>query len=183
MTVRVLALDIATTTGVCYDGMDWIDVPKFETWELRSAGGVGQYGARFASLARRLDSLIAALAMAKCKPDIIAFEEPLNVKRRSSKMSNGVTRLLVGLASVAECVAYQHGIKCVEVPVSTAKAHFGGRTKDADPKAAVMARCRVLGWQVKNTDEGDSAAIWSFVKCTSDPKFSYQTTPLFGRRA
>lgn len=181
--IRVLALDIASTTGVCHDDPKYPNVPFFRTFELRGAGGAGEFGPRFAALHTRLDVLLDAMIRHNWKPDVVAFEEPLNVRRRQSKMSNSTTRLLVGLAAVAECLANIHGIKCYEVNVSTAKAHFGGRTTDDDPKAAVMARCKQLGWHVKNDNEGDAGALWSYTKCMLDPKFSYQTTPLFGRSA
>lgn len=177
--IRVLALDIASSTGVCYDDPARPNAPCFKTWDLRVPGPEG-YGTKFAELARRLNGLLASLGQS-C-PTVLAFEEPLNVKRRSKKMSNYTTRLLIGLASVAELTARQHGMQCFEVPVSTGKAHFGGRTTDSDPKAAVLARCRQLGWPVKNSDEADSGALWSFTKARLDQKFSYQSTPLFWRQ-
>lgn len=182
MTVRVLALDLATRTGVCCDSLAHDNVPAFRTWELSGVGGIGIYAPRFHDLRNRLHGLIHEAQVA-----VVAFEEPLNVMRKmtrgSKPMNNNTTRFLIGLSAIVDECCYANGVKTYEVSVSTAKAHFGGRTTDADPKAAVFARCVQLGWPVKNTDESDAGAIWSFVKCKLDQKFSYRTTPLFGRRA
>lgn len=187
--IRVLALDLATQTGVAFDDPDPegggrrrlqpIERPTFKTWQLAPSGH-RRFGVRFAELYDRMIKLIDDLDYESKKPDVIAFEEPLLHKYRRGYGSGDNVRLLVGLAAVAEMVAEQHSIKCVEVNITTVKVHFGG--KAGGDKEAIGARCRQLGWATKNADESDAASIWSFVKCSLDPKFSYQSTPLFGRQ-
>lgn len=172
MTIRVLALDLSTTTGVAFDTAD--NIPAFSTWELAPAA-VEDYGTRYADLAYRLEAKIAEV-----RPHVVAFERPIIPQGRKFRLH--VVRLLVGLAAVAETIAAQHRLRRVEIPVSTVKQHFGARSGSSD-KSPITARCLQLGWKVRNDDEADAASIWSYVKCCEDPSFSYVSTPLFGRRA
>ena len=165
----VLALDIATATGAAWDGPD--GQPVFATHRAPDLG----LGLKCKSFAGWLDETIMVVG-----PDLVAVEAPLmrthNVKLRSSIETD---RLLITLAGMAHYVAACSGLAVVEKNVQEVKAYFvGGRHVD---KPAMIARARLLGWNVRNDHEADAGALWALVRSQRDPQFRIDTTPLFGR--
>lgn len=119
-----------------------------------------------------------------CKPTHIAFEAPWvpsGGREGSRNTGTRIPRLLIGLAFLAESIAAEFGIDCSEAAPQTVRRHFVGHGRPDDPKETVMARCRQLGWPIRNDHEGDAGALWSYTQSLLDPKFSYRTTPLLAR--
>lgn len=171
MTV-VAAYDVATDVGFSTDDPKGEGRPIFATFHGPRHAAREDYGVRYAAFRAWMVDTITVH-----QPELIAIEAPLMPRGDNMKTNLITVRLLMGLAAVAEEVAATMGVRCVEENVQTIKKHFAG-TGRAD-KDAMLARCRQLGWAVANHHEADAAALWSYCKAKTDPKFQYSTTPLF----
>lgn len=167
----VLALDIATASGAAWDGPT--GAPQFTTFRLPSNYGPDDIGPRVRAFVNWMHGLAGLV-----KPSIIAVEAPLVVHSDSLKTNVDTVRLLITLAGIAHYVAdcLSPRPRVIEKNVMSVKKHLTGSGR-AD-KAAVMAACRRLGWQIKSDHEADACALWALVKAENDPGFSYRTTPL-----
>jgi Holliday junction resolvasome RuvABC endonuclease subunit len=166
---RGLALDIATFTGAAFDKKP--GRPAFATYRVPSVDDPDDFGTRYVAFSDWLAEMISVI-----KPDWGAFEAPLP-QRGSNLVTNFRTaRLLGGLVAHAEAEFVRAGIPCGEENVSTIKKHLTGNGRAE--KADIMARCRQLGWEIKNDHEADAAALWAYCHCKVNPSFSYSTTPL-----
>ena len=176
---RLIALDIALRVGFAHDGPK-AGVPITGVYDCRATSGTAKdgftLGATFESFRRWLIAKIDEV-----KPWEIAFEAPLHIVGRTMT-SQQTVRVLFGLAAMAEAVAYELDIPIAEGNIATIKKHFAGSAK-AD-KAAMVARCRQLGWDVGATadhNRADAAALWSMAHSLRDPKWAPTATPLFAR--
>lgn len=164
---RVLAIDTGTTSGAAADSES--GRPTFFTWHGARWQTKGEFGARLSEFRKWLDALVVMTS-----PDLIVFEAPL--PQRGDALTNFDTvRFLYAAAGVVELVAHDREIDCAQENVGTIKAQFAGSGR-AD-KAAVMFRCRQLGWNVRNHNEADAAALWFVAKATADPTWS---VPILG---
>jgi Holliday junction resolvasome RuvABC endonuclease subunit len=170
--VKILALDIATNTGICV-GAPGAN-PK--AWSVN----LGQ-----APEARRLSN---ALRMAHGliethKPDLIVVEAAIGGKNASAYL----TKLL----GCVEGCAYNRGVNLTSVYPATVRKHFMGKAKTSrdfphlKPAKAKLAikeeiaqRCRLLGWDVPDLDAADAAATWDWA-CATQVK-GYQAKPTGG---
>lgn len=179
---RILALDLATTTGWATDS-ERSGVPDFGSLKLDG----DDHGSKGAALADFL-----AREIAHRRPELIAFEQPSDPQFYQDKhddegkpvrRTNFMTvRMLLGVAFLVDTIAKQNKIDCVEVPVQSWRAFFTGTTRGG--KDPAQARCRQLGWLTVGFDESDACGLWAFAKANSDPKWSFDvgSTPLFGGR-
>jgi hypothetical protein len=173
--MRILALDLATTTG-CADG-DPSAHPRCWTWRLGLAGD-----SRAAKLSRLLRYMERYLA--ENRPDAVFYERglPLGAAHQIGQ-SEATVALLRGAIGVAEAVAVRVGVPRIEgLSVQEARRHLlgQGRIPAGEGKDAVWRMCRMLGWPVTNTDEADAACIWALGCSLANPRFAYLSTPLFG---
>jgi len=91
---------------------------------------------------------------------------------------------LCGLHSIMLGVASNSGVgEIVTASVGDVRNHFIGTRslKRAQAKAAVVAKCEVLGWRVADDNQGDAAATWSYACSLIDPKLALRGSPLFNR--
>lgn len=149
---RVLALDIATTTGWACDGPT-PGVPVSGTFKTPFAGGE-EFGSGFVAFEAWLSDMMSVM-----RPEVLAFEAPVP---RASAHGFQTTRILLGLATIAELVAAQNGVPCFETHIQSVRLHFTGSGRC--DKRDVMHRCRVLGWAVVQLDASDACAVWDFTK-------------------
>ncbi|MFY0633656.1 MAG: hypothetical protein JXQ91_07585 [Vannielia sp.] len=172
--MRVLALDIASTTGAAVG--DTGGAPKAWSFNL----GKGSNGLRYARLMQMIWNV--------CKehsPDLVAIEAPT--------AGNYTNQFLVGLAACAEGTALMAGSKVQVCMSPSIRKHFLGKHLTAKDfphlkrpaakkaiKGQVMARCALLGWEAEDDNAADALALWSYACAQHDPKFAYQHTPLFG---
>ena len=86
--------------------------------------------------------------------------------------------------AIVRAVAYLRGIYQIEAyAVNDVRGHFLGERglPRIDAKLAAIERCRKLGWQCLNDNEGDALALWSFACAKVDPTTALMVSPLFNR--
>lgn len=176
MSDKVLAMDIATQTGIAFDS-DVEGVPVLETFRLPPSSD-GNVGPGFVTFRKTLVKLLE-----RVNPAIVCIEAPLHIAggHRSTRPTNQQTVYkLLGLAAIAEETCCGMGYPIVETNIMTAKKHLTGNGH-AD-KAMMMRMCRTLRWDAKTSDEADAAALWCHLKALRDPRFAPRSTPLFASR-
>ncbi len=174
--MRLLALDIATTTGFAVDRPAGSNTPGPMTGTFTCRGGGFRQGAAGHSFGNWLHKVIAHFNV-----EALVFEAPL-LGGSAIVMNKQTARLLIGLAFVAETCAYGRKIPVFEANVQTVRRHFVGHGRPKNPKQAVMERCRILGWEFRNHDEADAAAVWAYTKACRDKSFRLESaTPMFAR--
>ena len=172
------AFDIAgRASGVAIG--DAGSVPHFETLRQELDGD------EFGPVGTKMRFWVIGLIV-KYRPRHIAFEAPWvpSGSRDASRPTNTrIPRVLIGLAFEIEQIADEFGITSSERSPQSVRKHFVGHGRPENPKAAVMARCRQLGWPIRNDHEADAGALWSFTQSVLDPSFAYKMTPMFARVA
>lgn len=151
---RLLALDIATTTGYAVDMPSGGDRPLFGNFKVDSDGG-DALGRAFAQFRRDLLGLISLH-----QPEVIAFEAALTERLHGLDAS----LLLLGLGAMVELTGFELDLDVYSCDVSTVRRHFVGSAYPKNPKVVVMDRCKLLGWSPKTFDESDAGAVWDYAK-------------------
>ena len=167
----IVALDIATQTGVAVGSPG--GAPR--AWSVDLGKGSSD-DARFSAVLTLTHKLIA-----EYKPRLLAIEAPVGGPKAS--------HLLIGLVACVKGCAANRSIPVKDFPINSVRKHFLGRAPRVSDypaknraaavkamKADVMARCRLLGWQVDGHDEADAVALWDFACAT----LGAQTTPAGG---
>jgi len=170
--VKILALDLATSTGVAVG--DSCGTPASETVSL----GNPPDDRRFSNALRLTNDLIE-----RHNPDLIVVEAPVGGPKASA--------YLIGLVACVRGCTYGRGILCKNAHLATVRKHFLGKSLSVKhfphlkPMAAkkaikqeVITRCRLLGWKPETDDEADACAIWDWACATFAPK--YRAMPLGG---
>jgi Holliday junction resolvasome RuvABC endonuclease subunit len=173
--LRVLSLDIATSTGFAIGAHD---DARPVTGTVRCAAIGDNYGRAGNELFAWLDDIIRVH-----RPDVVAYEAPLIIGGRTgtTRPTNaGTVRLLFGLVMAVEMATDRHGLRTYECHIQTVRRHFTGNGRCQ--KSEVMARCRTLGWDVGSNDAADAAAIWDYARSVLRPGTAVRTTPMFQER-
>lgn len=169
--MRVLALDLASSTGVAFG----------------VAGGKPQAGAVHlgATEAQRYAKAISLTCglIAKWSPDLVTVEAPVGGAKASA--------FLIGLVACVTGEATRLKVPVKAYFPATVRKHFLGKALTARDfpgknhaaakkaiKGAVMARCHLLGWEAPNGDCADALALWDYA-CAMESR-SHQVTSLPG---
>jgi crossover junction endodeoxyribonuclease RuvC len=150
--MRLLALDIATTTGFCIGGPG--GEPRFGSFRLPTRFTPDDLGGKGAAFSNWLSDLITVE-----QPTLISFEAPIP-PRGTMKTNVQTIRLLLGLAFEAEVIAYMRDVECFEANVQTARKAFTGSGRS--DKNDVIAACVKKGWKVADDHQADAGAIWHY---------------------
>lgn len=155
----ILCFDLASVTGCAYGR------PGTPPTTLSVDLGKGQAeNLRFAKALRLVDGMIR-----EHKPDLVVIEAPVKGPRASP--------FLIGLVAIVRACCAVRGVPVETYEIATVRKHFIGhnltsasfqhlpvnRRKAAarkEIKEAVIGQCRALGWDVKNDDEADAAALY-----------------------
>lgn len=167
----IVALDIASVTG-CAVGSPG-RAPK--AWSVDLGKGRSE-DARFSKALVLTHDLIE-----RYRPDLIAVEAAIGGKFASA--------FLIGVVACVRGVAANRGVPVRSFTSASVRRHFLGRAlakrdfPTLKPAAAtkaikgeVIARCRLLGWDVPDADSADAAALWDFACATA----GHQTAPSGG---
>ena len=147
--MRILALDIATTTGWAFGE------PNTEPeWGSASFRG-GSLGARISRFEDWIDQMIGGLA-----PHYVVIEKPLMVRYIPNL---DTSRLLLGFTGVVEKLCYRRDVRVCEAHNAEWKKAFIGHAsrKGRSIKADCIAKCAQHGWHVDDDNEADALGIWS----------------------
>jgi Holliday junction resolvasome RuvABC endonuclease subunit len=171
----ILALDLATRTGLCAG--DPTELPVLDNFTLPSTGeDVGKFLDAAERLARALIEQFA--------PTLIVFEAPV----LASTTALATTRKLHGLAGVVEMVAFREGIECAEVQPSTVKKNLTGHGRAE--KWDMVEACRRYGFDPKTytykgreaSDEADAFGVWLTALRRRFPQHAHAWDPMAQRR-
>lgn len=152
---RVMALDIATTTGVTVDAV--LD-PRPIIFSFNCGRDDGYLGKAFTVYERKLLEQIKMY-----RPDVLAYEAPVEQKRGSQALNSLVTaQKLLGLVAITQMVGFKLNMRLMPCNLQEVRRHFTG--SGWSDKSVVWERCKILGWKCANEDESDSAAAWDFAR-------------------
>ena len=178
----ILALDIATTTGVCEGRAG--DVPKFYTVKFAKEGDEHED-----AFERALRWIADRLAVNR--PDVIVVEAPINPAAflgkydeetgRMGMTSNPETTIrLMGLWATIAAAAKVKGITYRRARVQTVRKSFlgHGNLKGAEAKRRAMEMCKLLGWSPNNRDESDAGCVWFWTCQHFAPRLAPIITPM-----
>lgn len=168
----IVAMDIATQTGVAFGGRK-DEAPTSLSVDL-GRGRSEDY--RFSRILQLTHNLIEEHG-----PATIAIESAIGGPNASA--------YLIGLVACVRGVAANRHVPIKMCAIGSVRKHFLGRVptrrdfpgmKPAQAKAAikglVMERCRVLGWQVADDNCADACALFDFARAT----MGAQTVPAGG---
>jgi hypothetical protein len=152
--MRVLAFDLATTTGWASGQIGGQPV----SGSKRLAPPGSDHDLVFANMLRFAKELIEVE-----QPDRVVFEAPIASMIRG-KTTIHTVELLIGLPAVLQATTNLLGVSVRQASISEVRSHFIGthRLKSDEAKAAVMARCRQLGWTFVDNNAADALALWDF---------------------
>ena len=174
MTVSIMALDLATTTG----------------WAIGKPGSAPLHGSvKFGASSHEATFAKAFEWMTeKCvfhRPQIVIWEAPLATMFRRGKTTVNTTTVLYGLPAVIGAAAYRRGIYDLrKADTKDVRQHFiGSNPKREKAKPMVVKQCQRLGWQVTDDNEADALATWHYMCSLIEPKLAMSPTPLFLARA
>lgn len=173
----VLAVDLATNTGWCRGHVG--AVPVFGSLRF------GKHNSRDCAIFADALSWFSLLLQPEPRPDLVILETLLPPSAWKGESQATTFSRLAGLQSIMLGVAHLRGIPEISTAsVPDVRAHFIGERglKRKPAKEAVMQRCRRLGWEVKNDNEGDAVALWSYSCALIDPRLAMNVVPLFNRR-
>lgn len=144
---RILALDVATQTGVAF--AKGADTPEFRTEILGPPRST--HAVRCAEAMRMTNRLIT-----RYQPDILAIEAPYLDQR-----SPEAAALLYSLRGAIIGMAKVKGLHTQEFSPSKVRSHFiqNGSLGRAEAKSTVFDTCKMLGWNPRNNDESDAGAV------------------------
>lgn len=175
---RVLALDLATTTGWAYGAPG--SVPK--CGHIRFAPP----GASRAQVYRVFRTWMEdKWNVRDHQPDLIVYELPMQPLHMKGKTNIDTSKLLLGLAEHLEEWSFDV-IELREATVAQVRSHFlGSNMKSAIAKHETFERCKMIGWPVETTDESDACALWHYQCSWLNPRLSAlapNSLPLFKKR-
>ena len=162
-TERIIALDLATCTGIAIGEPD--EIPVLSHHRLPSTGpDIGRFLDAGDDWFRRL--------LAKHLPTLVVFEAP--VLPQTTQIAT--VRKLHGLAGVIEMVCYRTGVEVAEVHLQSVKKALTGKGNAKKPD--MVAACRAYGFDPKVDDEADAFGAWLLTVRTRYPQCAHAWDPI-----
>lgn len=174
--MRILACDIATTTGLA-DGEPG-QVPKLSTVRF------GADGDPHLKICSRALGWIAE-RLTDDPPDVVCIETPMPLGAAISGKSNAKSIVrLNSLYGIVGAAAILKSIPVIEVDVKLARQVFIGHRdlERGEAKRRAKGMCRMLGWPCANVDEADAAAIWHYGCSIKAPRLAVVIHPGMHRK-
>jgi hypothetical protein len=169
-TGRILALDVATTTGWAFGRPD--GPPTFGSIRF------GKPGTSRAVCYREFRAWLDMWANYRKCPDLIVFESPV-ASMMHGQTNVDVIKKLIGMCEHLEEWAHDK-IELREANVQQIRQHFiGCSPKREEAKRLTIERCHELKWAAINDNEGDALALLDYQICCLRPDIGTQRTPLF----
>lgn len=168
----ILALDVASTTGVCEGRAG--ETPRFYTERFGKDGDEHEdaYGRALVWIATRL---------ALGDVDVVYIEAPLGGAAQGHTTADATFRL-VGLWAVLAAACKARRVRYSKISVQTARVAFLGRgcghLKRDEGKRRAFDMCKLLQWSPNNRDEGDAGAVWYLAATREAPRIAQLATPM-----
>jgi hypothetical protein len=172
----IIALDIATKLGFAH-GAPGANAPDL-VWGVRNFSGKEGTGEVIGKFRGWLQSRCYEL-----KPTLIAFESvyiPVARKRQPNDREDGpppmnpaVLERLLGMTGAVEGLGWELGIKVAKATTTEIVKFFTGKGSHGNrdqKKAAVVAQCRLHGWDVSNDNDADALALWAYAESIVNPR-------------
>lgn len=163
---RVLALDVATTTGFAFGDVGLL--PPATDLEIAAQGGSKQphsgsqrmgsknsdNGMVFQKYREWLEDMITLH-----NPDVVVFEAPY----MDNRFFNTAQRLF-GMAGVTESVCAEKKVKCFSANIGRTRKYFcgTGNAKTKVIKKLVQDACDLRGWTYVDDNEADALGVWEY---------------------
>lgn len=112
---------------------------------------------------------------------IVAIEAPIIAYGPNADRTAHTMASLMQLTGAVRAAAQRSGCSVLMAASSTVRKMFVGHGRPEDPKRAVMARCKLLGWQFEDDNSADAAATWAWAMSVNYPQWAPNATPLFAR--
>ncbi|MDB5596228.1 MAG: hypothetical protein JWM36_3189 [Hyphomicrobiales bacterium] len=170
----IVALDIATTTGVAYGRVG--EAPRFMSQSFR---------ADTSDISGHVDASAKAQVWAidflnTVQPDFLVIEAPLEFTPHGGNANTTIR--LTSLVSIVGAVAKNLGYAVRFGKVSTVRSAFLGRGNGNLPgdfaKREVMRFCLGAGWKPSTLDQADAGALWWWFGNELQPQTSQPMSPL-----
>jgi hypothetical protein len=164
----ILAIDLARQTGLACGRPG--EIPLLQSVDFMGDGDLHDfYGNLTAWMATRLRDN---------PPDLIAIEEPVPPSALAGRTNDDTTMMTIGGFAIVIGIIKAKKIPYEPVRVGTWRKHFIGRASmkaqgmstaevRRQNKAAVMRRCKLLGWSPPDDNAGDAAGIWDWAGATT----------------
>lgn len=168
----IVALDPATTTGLCYGNVG--AKPTLLAQRFRSRADQADedlYGAATAFFATFLKSRA---------PDLIAIEAPIQAAwGKTNAQTTSITR---GLYAIFTGIARAKGIEVLRADIGTWRKYFlgSGRLPGSEAKQRCVRLCAQLGWEAPTHDAAEAAGVWCWAGSQIAPQNATRIEPLFG---
>lgn len=176
--MKILALDIATTTGIAIGNAG--DVPQ--AWSER-LGEKKDEDELFSNSIRFTSDLIVLH-----RPDLIAYEGAVGGDRSS--------HFLVGMIACIRGSARNRGVKVMACNIGAIRKSFIGQhitsanykhlparkrkaAARAHIKSAVQTACKMRGWGDLDEDAADACAVWEYACVRKAPGYHAHVGGLF----
>lgn len=162
MTIKIVALDTATKTGVAIGSAG--ETPRAFSVDI----GKVDWCIRFSRTLRLTHKLIT-----EHKPDLVVVEAFVGGPKANTDLA-GLVACVLGEADRLK-------VRTASYYPATVRKHFLGgvsRSNRTPIKTQVFQKCTMLGWDVGDTDAADAAALWDFA--ASMESRSHQMTTVGG---
>jgi len=169
----ILALDVATNTGIC-DGVPGC-TPKLSTvsWRRDKSDDVAAiYGHAIGWMAARLKD---------DPPALVVIERPVPPSGAFGATNHQTTLITIGLFGVFCGVASAKSIEVLEAPISTWRkfALGAGNLAGKVAKQRAVELCAHLSWQAQDHNAAEAACIWLYACSLRAPQVAHRPEPLF----
>lgn len=160
MSEAILFLDLATKTGWC-DGIP----------DARPESGTMKLGRTNASDAEVFGNLMAWLGarLSDRRYARVVYEAPVGPGMKG-KTQYKTARRLGGLCSIVEGVCHLTGHPVYQASASSIRKAVLGNGRPENPKEAVIAHVRHLGFEPQDDNEADAIAGWHYACLLQDQK-------------
>ena len=166
----IAALDLATKTGVAVGPLG--GRPELWTLDLKSKGEAKFHATRLMQIQGLAHRLIVEQGAR-----FIAIEKPFVAAHNNWE----TTLLTIGLTANVLSWAERKGIAVDIIPAQTVAKHFtgSGKMKRDEKKAAILAACQARGWDPKDDNQADAAALWDLACTRISTEYTATSGPLF----
>lgn len=171
--MSVLALDLNTVRCGYAFGGEADGAPRTGSWPFFGIQSEDDLRRTLGALAQSITELCRLI-----RPTYAYYEAPIQNPAWGSTNANAM-RGTYSVVAVAMAMCSNAGAITKPAHINSWRKTFLGHAYPDDPKAATMARCKLLGWPIKNDDEADAAGIWCWGMSNNYPRWAPKGTPLF----